>query len=142
MSKRRLKMLAVFLIANLSVVLISVIYTLLARGSAGGLFSCAFYERTGLYCPGCGGSRSLYYFLRLDFVSSFVAFPALPVTALILLDIDIRALMTVIKDDTRYIKGFRGIVFAAVPAVILINFFVRNFLLIKYGIDYLSFYTM
>lgn len=75
-------------------------------------------------------------------MSSFVAFPALPVTALILLDIDIRALMTVIKDDTRYIKGFRGIVFAAVPAVILINFFVRNFLLIKYGIDYLSFYTM
>ena len=142
MPKRRFKMLAVFVIANLSAVVISVIYTLLARGEGSGLLSCAFHERTGLYCPGCGGSRSLYYFLRLDFVSSFVAFPALPVTALILLDIDIRALITVIKDDTKYIKGFRGIVFVIVPAVIIINFLLRNFLLIKYGIDYLSLYTM
>lgn len=31
---------------------------------------CVFYEITGLYCPGCGITRTVFAIIRLDFVSA------------------------------------------------------------------------
>lgn len=41
------------------------------------LFACRFAHNLHLYCPGCGGSRALYALLRLDFLASLAANPAL-----------------------------------------------------------------
>lgn len=37
---------------------------------------CYFQSVTGLYCPGCGGTRAFFSLLRGDFVRSFMFHPA------------------------------------------------------------------
>ncbi len=32
---------------------------------------CPLYSLTGLYCPGCGSFRALYFLAQLDFFSAF-----------------------------------------------------------------------
>ena len=39
---------------------------------------CAFETVTGLYCPGCGGSRSLIALFQGRFIKSFLLHPAVP----------------------------------------------------------------
>ena len=60
------------------------------------------------------------------------------VTAVIFLDIDLRATVSVIKGNPRYLKSFPSKLFFIIPAVILINFVVRNILLFGFGIDLLG----
>ena len=36
---------------------------------------CAFYALTGIVCPGCGGTRSVRFLLKGDFVRSFLYHP-------------------------------------------------------------------
>lgn len=38
-------------------------------------YMCIFYEVTGLYCPGCGGIRSVRALLRGDIWQSFINYP-------------------------------------------------------------------
>lgn len=39
------------------------------------LTPCVFRSLTGLYCPGCGGSRSIQYLLRGEIIKSIVYHP-------------------------------------------------------------------
>ncbi len=39
------------------------------------LYPCAFRRLSGLYCPGCGGTRSVEALLRGDFLSCFFYHP-------------------------------------------------------------------
>ena len=39
---------------------------------------CEFFKRTGLYCPGCGGTRSVKCLLKGDLVRSFLFHPFVP----------------------------------------------------------------
>lgn len=39
---------------------------------------CEFLKRTGLYCPGCGGTRAVKCLLRGDLVRSFLFHPFVP----------------------------------------------------------------
>lgn len=39
---------------------------------------CVFRKVTGLYCPGCGMTRALYYFFRGHFFKSFMYHPVVP----------------------------------------------------------------
>ena len=36
---------------------------------------CYYFSRTGLYCPGCGGTRSVKRLLRGDLIGSFIYHP-------------------------------------------------------------------
>ena len=36
---------------------------------------CAFFERTGVYCPGCGGTRAVICLIRGDVIRSFMFHP-------------------------------------------------------------------
>ena len=36
---------------------------------------CTFYKTTGLYCPGCGATRSLYSLLHADLAQAFAYNP-------------------------------------------------------------------
>ncbi len=42
---------------------------------------CAFHRLTGLYCPGCGGTRALFLLLRGKPIRSFFFHPMAPYTA-------------------------------------------------------------
>ena len=101
------------------------------------LFECSFQQIFPLYCPGCGGSRSLYYLMRLDIIKSFLYYPALPIAAVILADVYIRALVSFIRDDLSCIKSFRLGCLLIIPLTILFTFIIRNVLLYM-GIDYIG----
>lgn len=38
---------------------------------------CMFHKFTGLYCPGCGGTRSLHFLLNGDIIRSLLYHPIL-----------------------------------------------------------------
>ena len=125
--------------ANLSILAVSLLYVRFFLDSSGdGVIVCLFKETFFAYCPGCGGTRALGALLRFDFLHSFIYNPAVLVTSVIFLDIDIRAAISVLKNDPKYIKSFPSKVFFVIPAVILLNFLVRNLLLFSFGIDVLG----
>ena len=43
---------------------------------------CDFFSKTGLYCPGCGGTRAVKSLLRGDWVRSFLYHPFVPYCAI------------------------------------------------------------
>jgi hypothetical protein len=139
-SRERKYIILVFFLPSLLLLTVSAVYAFLvgsAEESGEKLFECAFQSIFPFYCPGCGGSRSLYYLMRLDLVKSFIFYPALPLSALILLDVDIRALVSFIKNDLSAVKKFKLNVLLLIPIVIMLNFIIRNFLLF-FGIDYIG----
>ena len=98
------------------------------------LIKCSFKHRFRLYCPGCGGSRSLSALLDFDFLRSFILFPALPITVLILLYFFVTYLLAFIKNDEKILRAFKPEILIVIPSVIILNFFIRNALLF-FGID-------
>lgn len=39
---------------------------------------CVFHAFTGYYCPGCGGTRAVHYFLHGNIIKSFIYHPLIP----------------------------------------------------------------
>lgn len=134
------KNLLILLILNISLIAFAVIYTLyfsLTEGTEHEI-GCYVKENFHIYCPGCGGSRGLRAFLQLDFLSSFILFPAIDIAAVLVIGYDIRLLISLIKKDTSYTDNYRFFPFILIPIVILLNFVIRNILLICFGIDYIG----
>lgn len=122
----------ILLILNFSVLIISLIYNFLFKEKLIG--ECVFLDTFGFYCPGCGGSRSLNALLSLKIIKSFIYYPPIPITAFIILYVDIKLIAAAIKlrNETNINPSF----FLIIPAVIVLNFLVRNILLFC-GIDIL-----
>lgn len=43
---------------------------------------CVFYKATGLYCPGCGGTRAVFALLHGHIIRSFLYHPFVPYVAI------------------------------------------------------------
>ncbi len=99
---------------------------------------CSFKKTFGIYCPGCGGSRSLLALTRFDFLSSLILFPALIPSVIIFIAADILFLASIIKGSLNPIKRFPISTLISIPLIILLNFALRNYILIFWGIDYVS----
>ena len=141
MSVFRKRFLLFLLISNAALLTVSLIYahiTSLSMESGIEAVSCIFKHNMKLYCPGCGGSRSLVYLLRFDILRSFIYYPALPVCALLVLDADVRAIISLIKDSPGAILGFRINALIIIPIIIILNFIIKNILLVCFGIDILG----
>ena len=141
MSKLRRRILFWFLILNISLLSASIIYgfvTAEALAEGREAVECVFKHNMKMYCPGCGGSRSLLYLLRFDIIDSFIYYPALPLMLLFVIDIDIRAFISFIKDSTAALSGFNKMSLVSIPILILLNFILKNVLLIGFGIDILG----
>lgn len=94
-------------------------------------FKCAFFEFFHLYCPGCGMTRAGEALLRLDPLASLLSHPGCITGALVLLYYEISFF--------RATRGGRApSIWPAITyaALLLLFFFVRNLLLVAYGIDY------
>ncbi len=134
----RKKLTLLYILPLLALISVSVLYAALTNSAVSKgeeLFSCHFKETFNLYCPGCGGSRSLVALLKLDLIGSFVLFPALPVTVIILFCLYVRVFISLIKNDEGCLKAFKLNSLILIPVIIIINFLVRNILLIFFGID-------
>lgn len=123
----------IFLILNLSVLIISLVYNFLFKERLIG--ECVFLNTFGFYCPGCGGSRSLNALLSFNFYKSFIYYPPILITSLILIYVDIKLIYSAFKlRDKAYINPS---VFLIIPIAIILNFVIRNILLFS-GIDILG----
>ena len=129
MQKDRKKHLFSLIILNLSLLLVSFIYNILfERGKIG---NCQFYQAFGLYCPGCGGSRSLNALLNFSFIKSFVYYPPIIITSLLILYIDTRLILSLFS-LRRY--KFNPKILLIIPLSIIVSFIIR-YILLGFGID-------
>jgi hypothetical protein len=104
----------------------------------GKAFECVFLKYVGIYCPGCGGSRSLNALLSFKFVRSFLLYPPILITSLMLLIYDIFLFFSIIRNDYSPMKRF-GLKFVLIiPISIGITFILRTVLLFM-GFDLISF---
>ncbi len=99
---------------------------------------CLFRTITGLYCPGCGGTRAAIALLHGNIILSFFYHPlVLYIAVVAVFYIASHALSFVTKKP-----GFRkdpGSAFVnAALVIIVINFLVKNYFLIFRGIDILE----
>ena len=129
--KRRLLF---FIALNVSVLIFSIIYDLLFDRSIIG--KCVFLSVMGFYCPGCGGSRSLNALLEFRLLKSFIYYPPILITSLILLYTDTRILISILKNEEK-IRGVNYRIFIIIPVSIIAQFVIKNLLLL-FGIDLLG----
>lgn len=102
---------------------------------------CTFSRKTHLYCPGCGGTRAVRYFLKGDMLSSFLS-NAIPVyTAIVLLRIWVALFHNTVMEKIR--KGKKWTLFYrwemwGILIVVAGYFILRNVFLVLFGWDFLG----
>ena len=128
------KRILLFSALNILVLAASLVYNyFFARGAVG---NCVFLSVFGFYCPGCGGSRSLNALLNFNPLRSFIYYPPIIITSLILLYTDIMLVISTVKNEKRII-GLSYKIFLLIPVSIIIQFALKNVLLL-FKIDLLG----
>ena len=82
---------------------------------------CILYSVTGLYCPGCGGTRAIFALLHGQILTSFICHPLVPYTAFV------GGLFLISQSIERISRR-----------IVIVNFIVRNFLLVVCHLDILE----
>lgn len=99
---------------------------------------CPFHELTGLYCPGCGGTRAVKYLLKGELVKSFIYHPFViygGITAVLWAAVAIYR--KVKKRPAPDLARESAVVYAGI-VIIIINWIIKNLLLVFWGIDLLA----
>lgn len=99
---------------------------------------CLFQLVTGLYCPGCGGTRAVMYLLHGDLVNSFIYHPLVPYTAFVLLLLSGSWLVGKIRKKPECYLGHELMFIYIGAGIILVNWIVKNVCLVGFGIDLLA----
>ena len=100
--------------------------------------SGAFYGITHMYCPGCGGTRSLFSLLKLNIKKSICYNPAVILGGVLILYYEITFIMTLLDKEGRKYYCKSPVIIYIYIAVVLIYTILRNVLLIAFGIDLLA----
>ena len=110
--------------------LIWIIYRMIGQG-----LPCLFHLITGLYCPGCGGTRACRYLARGEIVQSLWYHPLVIYMAVIgTVEAVTYVLARVRKKPQLYLGHL--VTFTNIGVVIVIvNMIVKNFMLLVLGID-------
>ena len=136
----RKKYLRNLLFINLSLIIASAIYVLIFVFvfKNGSVSLCFMKERLNMYCPGCGGSRSLMALLRLDFAESFILYPPLIIAVPVIFELDVRMIICAVSRSEKYMQYYSYKRFYIIALAIILNFFIRNILLYFFKIDFLG----
>ena len=103
-----------------------------------GLPACTLYSLTGLYCPGCGGTRSVYFLLHGDVWRSFVYYPLVPLAAAFSACYILSHTLNILtKGRLRAMRFRMSILFAAV-GVIALNWIVKDALILLFDMHLLG----
>ncbi len=99
---------------------------------------CPLHYLTGLYCPGCGGTRAMMFLARGRILTSFIYHPLVPYTVLV------GGWFMISQTVERISKGrfaigmkYRDWYLWVAIALVAVNFVVKNMLLL-WGIDILN----
>ncbi len=107
------------------------------------MIPCIFYSATGLYCPGCGGTRAVSALLHGKFLTSFICHPLVVCTAIMggwfLLSQSIERLS---RHRIKIGMKYRDFYIWAALGIVIINFIVKNILLLVWNIDLLQNITL
>lgn len=131
-----------FYITGIVLLLILLIYSILSSLTGFRLgdymMPCIFHLITGLYCPGCGGTRACWYLLHGDVLRSFIYHPFVVYSAVIcgwfLISQTIeRASRHRIHIGMRY----RDIYLWIAVAIVVLNFVVKNVAIVAFHTDML-----
>ncbi len=99
---------------------------------------CMFQMLTGLYCPGCGGTRGVNYLLHGRLLESFIYHPLVLYMAVVIAAeaISYQAARC-FKRPGLYLGHEQQLIIVAV-GIIAVNWVVKNVLLIGFHIDLLA----
>lgn len=103
------------------------------------LLPCLFHSLTGLYCPGCGGTRSVELLLNGRILDSFRFHPIVPYFALLYLWFMVSTTAEYLSKGTWKVglKPHRWQLYGAL-ALTVGNFLVKNLALVFFGCDLLG----
>ena len=97
---------------------------------------CLFHSLTGLYCPGCGGTRAVRSLLRGDLRMSFQYHPLVLYAVLVLfLEMFLRAFKR--RETPLDHKKRARIMILAGAAIVAANWIFKNYMLVIKGVDLL-----
>lgn len=120
----------VYCIGLVSVLLVTAVYFIIRMSHIIPETGCAFRRITGLYCPGCGGTRSFVYLIHGHIIKSLAYHPFVPYVFTI-------AIIFYVSQTVRFIsKGRTWAMHLGMPliipgaAIILLNWIVRNIFLV------------
>ena len=96
--------------------------------------SCNFRKYVGLYCPGCGGTRSILHLLNGHFIKSFLYHPAvIYVATASLAYISSYTAHLISKGKIKFIK-IKPIFFYVLIAIIFAQWIIKNAIVLLTGI--------
>lgn len=99
---------------------------------------CIFWELTGYYCPGCGGTRACAALFRGEIVRSFLCHPVVVYTAVVFAWYMISHTIEYLTRGRLAVgMRYRDLYLYLAAAIILIQWVVRNLLKLVWGIDIL-----
>ena len=126
-----------FIIANTAVLLAAVAFIIYAIAvSDRGGHTCSFLRVTGMYCPGCGGTRAVFSLLRLDIVSAVIYNISVPFGLFVYIYYNVRWIIAIVKKDYSYFVGQKYILCIVLAIVIILNCIVKNILYLGFGIGF------
>ncbi len=130
------KKVKILLITNIIVAITVVGFIIIAKYLMGrGDYGCNFYTLTHLYCPGCGGTRAVFSLLRLDIISAVRYNIAVPFGIFVYLYYNIRGFVEAYRKNDEYFKKQKYILCIVWAFVLVLNFVLKDILLLAWGID-------
>lgn len=94
---------------------------------------CMFHAITGLYCPGCGGTRAVISFIKCDFIRSFYYHPVVPYAGFMYILFMIRGTIAMFSKEKYPYMKFSFIYIYIGIAIIIVQFIIKNILLVCFG---------
>lgn len=101
---------------------------------------CGLHALTGLYCPGCGGTRAMRAFFAGDFLASFAYHPLVLFAAVIggwfMVS---QTIERISRGHIRIAMHMREIYLWATLGLVIVNCLVKNIALLVFHVDLLAF---
>lgn len=97
-------------------------------------YPCFFNSLTGLYCPGCGGTRSVYQLMRGHVLKSIYFNPVVPYTAVMWSAYLISHTVSLLFRGKIKPMAFSPIYLYIYIVILLLNFAVKNGVVLLFGI--------
>lgn len=141
MTAERRKIVLIFSFLNASIILSVLLFCLYFEPEKiiekGGSYTCVFQNLLGIYCPACGGTRSLGYLFSFDLVNSFIHYPPILIGIFLILFVDFMLIKSYFKNSLEPLNRHKYFEFLLIPISIILTFLTRNILLC-FGIDVLK----
>lgn len=100
---------------------------------------CTLHALTGLYCPGCGGTRALRALFAGQFVQAFVYHPFVPFIAVCGTWFMIsQTVERISRGKVKIAMHFREVYMWIALGIIIINFLVKNLALVIWHVDLMA----